>query len=241
MLRSRRPAVCVALFGSALIHSTVMEEHLAEWLMAGYFFLALVAMETALALAIIYAWGRRTAQAVVVTGVVTAAVWLVSRTVGLPMGPADFRVPESVGVADVASSLLELGAAALVWRTAVASESDVAQPSWRPIRPADQWVTMTLIIAAVTITAFGLRPVLTPDEGHDAHVHGASAPWETSSKVTRPGPEARRAPRPADSHRPAGHCSGRACRQGPGPPGRADATRHVPSPPVSRTGPARRR
>ena len=171
-----RPAACVALFGAALIHSTVMEEHLAEWLMAGYFFLGLVALETGLALAIIYAWGRRTARTVVMTGVITVVVWLMSRTSGLPLGPADFRAPESVGAPDVASCLLELGAAALVWRAAVASEPNVAAPSASPVRTADRWPTIALIVAALTITALGLRPGLAPHEAHVAPVHRVVSP-----------------------------------------------------------------
>ncbi len=165
----RRPAVCVALFGSALIHSTVMEEHLALWTVAGFFFLALVAVESALALAIIYAWGRATAQAVVVTGVSTVAVWSISRTVGLPVGPPDFRMAESVGVPDLASCLLELGAAALVWRTAFPSDQRIAGASTNPTRVVDLRTTTVLVLAAVGITCWGLRPGLVPHDGHDAH------------------------------------------------------------------------
>lgn len=108
-----------------------------------------------------------------VTGVLTVAMWLISRTVGLPVGPADFRVAESVGVPDVASCLLELGAAALVWQAAVATASSVAGPSTEPIRATDRWVTVVLVIAALTITAVGLRPVLASGQGHDAHVQRA--------------------------------------------------------------------
>lgn len=170
---SFRPATCVALFGSALIHSTVMGEHLSEWLMAGVFFLVLVAVETALALATIYAWGRRTAQAVVLTGVITVAIWLVSRTVGLPVGPADFRVPESVGGPDLATCLLELGAAALAWRTAASGKSRPADQGRRTGAFRGRWVTVALTITALSITAWGVRPVLGHDDVHEAHVHRA--------------------------------------------------------------------
>ncbi|WP_310529213.1 hypothetical protein [Nocardioides sp.] len=172
---SARPGACVALGGSALIHSTVMGEHLAQWVVAGLFFLALVGVETALALAVIYAWGRRTAQAVVLTGVVTVAVWLVSRTVGLPVGPADLRVPEAVGVPDLASCLLELGAAALAWRTAVSTAPITAEAGRRSARSPGRWLTVAITMVALTITAWGVRPALTLDDPPAHHQRGSSS------------------------------------------------------------------
>ena len=136
--------------------------------MAGVFFLVLVAVETALALAVIYAWGHRTAQAVVVTGLLTVAVWVISRTVGLPVGPADFRVPEAVGVPDLASCLLELGAAALVWRAA----AGLGQPT---TARADRWVTLVLVAVALVITGGGLRPVVAPGDDDVQHTHDGDA------------------------------------------------------------------
>ena len=172
---SHRSAVCIALIGSALIHSTVMEEHLSEWLMAGFFFLALVAVETALALAVIYAWGRRTAQAVVVTGLVTVAVWLISRTMGLPVGPADFRVPEPVGVPDLTSCLLELGAAALVWRAAAGPGPHTTAPGAGATAHADRWLRLVLVTVAIVITGVGLRPVVARGDTDATHTHDGDA------------------------------------------------------------------
>lgn len=108
-----RAGAVAALVGSAAVHATVIGEHLDEWPLAGSFFAVITLTEMALALAVIVAWSRRTAMAVVVTSLGTVVVWLVSRTVGLPFGPAEFRAAEAVGTPDLACCVLEVVAAAL--------------------------------------------------------------------------------------------------------------------------------
>src|SRR4051812_41645777 len=85
--------VAVMLLGSALVHATVVEEHLAEWTAAGVFFLGLVLGETLLAVMALRDWSRLVAVSVVASSLATLAIWAVSRTTGIPLGPADFRVP----------------------------------------------------------------------------------------------------------------------------------------------------
>src|SRR4051794_1847440 len=108
-----RCAVASTLAGAAVIHATVVGEHLAEWAPAGLFFLVLVLLESALGVLALLAWSRPTAVLVLLTSLGTVAVWAVSRTVGLPFGPADFQVPEAVGTADLVCEGLELVAAAV--------------------------------------------------------------------------------------------------------------------------------
>ena len=109
-----RIGAATALLGSAVVHSTVAAGHYEEWPLAGIFFLSLLVVEMLLALAVVFYWSSTTAAAVVVTSVGTVAVWLVSRTTGLPFGPAEFRSPEAMGTADLACCVMELAAAALV-------------------------------------------------------------------------------------------------------------------------------
>ncbi len=109
-----RVGAVVALTGSAAVHATVIGEHLDEWLLAGLFFVVVTLTELVLALAVIAAWSRLTAIAVVLTSMGTVVVWLVSRTVGLPFGPADLRAAEAVGAPDLSCCVLEVAAAALV-------------------------------------------------------------------------------------------------------------------------------
>jgi hypothetical protein len=105
-----RLVLAAGLLGAAAIHAAVLPEHFDEWLAAGAFFVALTLAEAAAAAAVL-AWDRAWRTPGLVAAVVVSAgpllVWLVSRTVGLPFGPEAFE-PESVGVADVLSCLLEL-------------------------------------------------------------------------------------------------------------------------------------
>jgi hypothetical protein len=59
-----RAGAAAALFGSAVVHSTVVSEHYGAWPLAGVFFLSLQVVETALALAVIFFWSFTTAAVV---------------------------------------------------------------------------------------------------------------------------------------------------------------------------------
>lgn len=104
------------LLGSAAIHTAVTPDHLSEWPAAGVFFILLTAAEVAIAVAVLFAPRQRT---VLLTAAVISlgplALWLYSRTAGLPFGPAA-GIPEAVSLPDCAASALEIGAllAALV-------------------------------------------------------------------------------------------------------------------------------
>lgn len=103
-----------ALLGAAVLHASVVVEHSEEWAPAGLFFVGLQAVETMLAVALWLRWSRGPAAAVVASSVGALAIWLVSRTTGLPLGPAPFRVPEELGGTDLACAALEVLAALLV-------------------------------------------------------------------------------------------------------------------------------
>ena len=111
MVLTRR--LCIAaLFVTAAIHVAVVPEHLHEWPLAGAFFVALAAVEAALAFGVRGAMSTRFAVAGFAISAATLALWVVSRTVGLPFGP-EAGTPEAVSTLDVASTVLEFGTAAL--------------------------------------------------------------------------------------------------------------------------------
>ncbi|GAB4006117.1 hypothetical protein [Nocardioides ultimimeridianus] len=166
-----RAAVAGTLIGSAIVHGTVAGEHFGEWVPAGLFFVVLQVVELGLALLAVYAWTRPAALAVVVTGLGTVAIWAVSRTVGMPIGPADFRVPEEVGVPDVACLVLELMSVV----AAVVALALMRLPAGRAHRHSTRVgaaVAGVLVVAAVVLTAWGGLPGLS---GSEAHHHGSSA------------------------------------------------------------------
>ena len=157
--------VAATLIGSALVHATVVEEHLAEWTPAGVFFLLLVAGETLLGVAALRVWSRPLAWLVAGSSLLTVATWTVSRTTGMPLGPADFRVPEAVGLPDLACCGLELVAAAVaVW--------SLRHPLGHPVAPPRPLV-VAAVLAAVVVTVTATAPALRG--GHDAHHDHASA------------------------------------------------------------------
>jgi hypothetical protein len=112
-----RLLLVAGLVGSAAVHAAVIPEHLQEWAAAGSFFVVLAIAQFALGLTVLVRLDRLVLGAAVAVSVVPLGLWLVSRTVGLPFGPETWT-PEAVGLADVASCLLELvtlAVAAALW------------------------------------------------------------------------------------------------------------------------------
>jgi hypothetical protein len=115
-LRSRSPvllpmtvrvtAVC-SLFGAEAIHTAVISEHINEWLPIGLFFVGLSLTEGLLAVALITKPSRGVIRLVLGVSLGTVALWLYTRTAGLPIGPMAGHV-EEVGRLDLVCSLLEL-------------------------------------------------------------------------------------------------------------------------------------
>lgn len=173
-----RTGICTSLVGSAVIHGTVVAHHFQQWVPAGLFFIALQVVEVALALAAVYVWGPRTAQAIVVTSMGTVVVWLLSRTLGMPIGPATFQLPEPVGVPDLACCFLELAAAALATPLALARRATpVRRPRGARPQPAGRaGIAMAAVTAvvALTVTAWGLGPAA-QGNAHSAHSHATVA------------------------------------------------------------------
>jgi hypothetical protein len=168
-----RCAVAATLAGAAIIHATVVGEHLEEWAPAGLFFLGLVLVEGSLGSLALLAWSRLVCVLVAVSGLGTVAVWTVSRTTGMPIGPADFRVPEAVGRADVVCGILELVAAAVCVLFLSRPRSSTGS-TW-----ADHGVLAVLPVVAIVasvalVTALGVAPALSTGGGQ--HGHAAHAP-----------------------------------------------------------------
>ena len=115
---------------------------------------------------------------VAASGLVTIAIWAVSRTTGMPIGPADFRVPEAVGRADVVCGIFELVAAA-VCLVSLAPRPTVASSTWAGSTWAGHGalraVPAVAIVASVAVvTALGVAPALS-SSGEQHHGHAAHA------------------------------------------------------------------
>lgn len=160
-----RIGVTSTLLGAAAVHSTVMEHHYAAWALAGIFFLVLQITQTVLAIAVVLFWRSTTALAVVLVSMGAIAVWVISRTVGVPFAPVGFARPEAVGSADLACFILALAATAMAlpWalqgRTPGNTLHRVADKARTPLTTRRAVPAAVLVVlASVAVTVFGLLP-----------------------------------------------------------------------------------
>ena len=102
-----RLGIALASAGAATIHFAVIAQHLEEYWLFGSFFIAVAIAQLAWAMLVLV----RPSPAVYLVGVVgnaaVAAAWVVSRTTGLPLGPAPGE-PEPVGMADSVATAFEV-------------------------------------------------------------------------------------------------------------------------------------
>ncbi|WP_411283849.1 hypothetical protein [Lapillicoccus sp.] len=145
-----RRLLAAALIGSALLHAAVVPEHQREWPAAGAFFMVLAAAQLWLAVAVRLSARLQPAVLPTVAALCagTLAVWVYSRSLGMPFGPGA-GIPEPVGVADVGASLLELAALfiALVL---------LRDRGWLRHPPASAHLRWLALVAVVAVTSGAL-------------------------------------------------------------------------------------
>ena len=161
---------CAAsLAGAAAIHAVAAPVHWDEWRWSGAFF-AVVAVGGGLAaVGVLTRLERPSRWLAVAVSVVCLSAWIVSRTVGLPLGPGT-GVAEPLGIADLLAATLALGTLhAVLPRGAVRP----AGAGWR------------LHLGGVAVTALvGAGPVGVAGPALDGHSHGHGPddqPAETSA------------------------------------------------------------
>ena len=112
-------------FAAGALQAMAGPEHVEEWWVYGLFFYGAAVAQVAFGLALltqgIEGWGgwpavRSWVYAVGIGGnLAVIALWVVTRTVGVPVGPEAFE-PEGLGLLDVSSKTIELVLIALlVW------------------------------------------------------------------------------------------------------------------------------
>ena len=98
--------VALASVGAGMIHLAVAPAHLREWVPFGVFFLVLGVAQLAWAALV---WMRPTRSLLIAGAIANAgvvALWLLSRSAGIPIGPEHWS-PEAMGFADVVCSAYE--------------------------------------------------------------------------------------------------------------------------------------
>jgi len=143
-----RLLLAAGLVGSAAIHAAVIPEHLSEWAAAGVFFIVLTGAELAVAALLLARSQPLVLLAAAAVSIGPLAVWLCSRTLGLPFGP-EAGVPETVGLADLAACALEVA-------TLLIAVILLRASGWLRRRSGSAHVRGLAVVAVVAITAIGL-------------------------------------------------------------------------------------
>jgi hypothetical protein len=112
--------------GAAAIHFAVVFEHFAEYTLYGVFFLVISWAQMIWPAVLLWRPSRPWLWLGIAGNAIVIAVYVASRTSGLPFGP-DLHHTESVGALDVVSCVLEFaliaGCAALLWRPSLADRA----------------------------------------------------------------------------------------------------------------------
>jgi len=164
VLRPELVLLGVASLGTALLHAAFAPGHWAEEWSHGLFFAATAWFQLALAVALV-AYPSRRVFALATLNVAVIATWVVSRTVGVPVGP-NSGVAEDVGLPDSIATALEavivLGSAVLLWRSR-------GGRGFRVVR-GSRWLVSAAAVACVIVAAVSTA-ALTPRYASEHH-HG---------------------------------------------------------------------
>jgi len=104
---------CGLAVGAGSIHIAAGIEHLHDYALHSAFFWLLAAGQIGLGVALYRSPHSRWLWLGAIGSVAVVALWVVSRTVGLPLGPSAWT-PEPVGITDTIASADELALAALI-------------------------------------------------------------------------------------------------------------------------------
>jgi len=155
-----RPYILGALaalsVGAAAIHFAVVFEHFVEYTLYGVFFLVISWAQLIWPAVLLWRPSRLWLWLGIAGNAVIIAVYVASRTVGLPFGP-DLHNTESVGALDVVSCVLEflliVGCAALLWRPSLAD---------RPVARRGAFARVAALVAVPVAVIAATTAVMTP-------------------------------------------------------------------------------
>jgi hypothetical protein len=154
-------AACSA--GAAVLHFAYSPSHFAEYWVYGLFFVVLAWLQLAWGASVILNRSRWLLLAGIALNAGVIIVWILSRTVGVWVGP-NATVSEAVGFPDTLSSGLEL-------LVIVGSSILLAHPRLLAMHFRLRWLTPVVAGSAVVLVAGSAGYALTPRfaSGHDHH------------------------------------------------------------------------
>ena len=159
--------------GAAAIHFAVVFEHFAEYTLYGVFFLVISWAQMIWPAVVLWRPSRLWLRLGIAGNAIVIAVYVASRTVGLPFGP-DSHHAEPVGALDVVSGLLEFGliagCAALLSRPSL-----VDQPVARRGAAARAATLVAVPAAVIAATTAVMTPGWAGPEGPAGMASGTSS------------------------------------------------------------------
>jgi hypothetical protein len=163
-----RMTAVASLLGADVIHASAVSTH-RYWVAAGVFFAVVAAVEGLLAVVMLVAPTRGLYVLALAVSAATVAVWLVSRTAGLPVGPTP-GVPLAIDTADAVSTFFEVLTIAALMPVVVTSDALGRAAADRRNRAA---AAVAFVVIAL-LTALGARSP-EPGEAQGGHALGTPA------------------------------------------------------------------
>ena len=181
-------ALAALSVGAAAIHFAVVFEHFSEYTLYGVFFLVLSWAQLIWPAVLLWRPSRTWLWLGIGGNAIVLAVYVASRTVGLPFGP-DLHDVEGVGALDVMSCVLEAaliaGCAVLLWRPSLAD---------RPAPRLGAFASMAALAAVPVAVIAATTAVMTPGwagpegpAGMAASMATSTSPGTSSSSAQAPG------------------------------------------------------
>jgi len=121
----RTAAMVLCSAGAGTIHAAVTPVHFQESVLFGLFFLAVTLSQMGVVVAALHRPSRLLWASAVAGNVVVLAVWALSRTAGLPLGPHPWSA-EPTGLLDLACAAYEIGVVVVGLRLVSTASADAA-------------------------------------------------------------------------------------------------------------------
>jgi hypothetical protein len=137
--------------GAAAIHFAEISPHIEEYWLFGAFFFIVAWFQAATVIALVARPSPRLMLLIAVVNLVVIAIWVWSRTAGLPIGP-EAGQPEAVGAADVLSTVLE--ALLVGWVLALLLQGIAARGASRGLGVLTTAIVWAGIVGATALVFF---------------------------------------------------------------------------------------
>ncbi len=169
-------ALAVTSLATAGIHFAVMGEHFREYVAFGVFFSLVAWFQALWAIGVVVAPTRPMLTVGLVVNAAVVAIWIVSRTAGLPIGPEP-GTAEPAAFLDVLSTVLEIGIVAVTATLLVRGH---------PASSPDGTRNGLLAVGGLALILVLLTTAAVASEG-DEHAHGEEGHAEHTEEAQGPG------------------------------------------------------